>query len=192
MIRPVLFALSLLALGACRDEVAALPEPVGMTADAVGHFCQMNVLEHAGPKAQVHLAGLAHPLFFSQVRDAIAYQRMPEQSHAITVIYVSDMGGGTAWDNPGANNWIRADTALYVVGAAIAGGMGAPELVPFADRTEAEDFARQHGGSVLSLTEISDELVLAPVEFEGDGGSDAEAEDDIQQRLRALSHDMEG
>ncbi len=167
MIRRALFALSLLALGACRDDIAALPEPVEMTAEAVGHYCQMNLLEHPGPKAQVHLSGLPNPLFFSQVRDAIAYQRMPEQSHAITVIYVSDMGGGADWANPGASNWIRADTAIYVVGAAIAGGMGAPELVPFSTRAEAEAFAPDHGGAVMCARCDPRCLVLAPVEIDG-------------------------
>lgn len=190
MIRATLLALSLLALGACRDEIAALPAPVEMTVEAVGHYCQMNVLEHPGPKAQVHLAGMPNPLFFSQVRDAIAYQRMPEQSHAITVIYVSDMGGGADWANPGASNWIRADTAIYVVGAAIAGGMGAPELVPFSVRAEAEAFARDHGGAVMALDVIPDTVVLAPVEMDGDIGTDDDT--DFEERLRALSRELEG
>lgn len=192
MIRRALFALSLLALGACRDDIAALPEPVEMTAEAVGHYCQMNLLEHPGPKAQVHLSGLPNPLFFSQVRDAIAYQRMPEQSHAITVIYVSDMGYGANWDDPGARNWIPAATALYVVGADIAGGMGAPELVPFSTRAEAEAFALAHGGDILSLDAIPDALVLTPVEIDGDTGTGTDDDTDFEQRLRALSRQMEG
>ncbi|MDZ4093708.1 MAG: nitrous oxide reductase accessory protein NosL, partial [Paracoccaceae bacterium] len=77
----------LLPLAACRED-APLPGPVAMTAEAVGHYCQMGILEHPGPKAQVHLDGLPAPLFFSQVRDAVAYQRMPEQSGRIIAIYV--------------------------------------------------------------------------------------------------------
>lgn len=190
MIRPALFALCLLALGACRDEVAVLPDPVDMTAEAVGHYCQMNMLEHPGPKAQVHLSGLLNPLFFSQVRDAVAYQRMPEQSHAIVVIYVSDMGGGADWEDPGSHNWISAETAIYVVGAQIVGGMGAPELVPFSTRVEAEAFVSNHGGDIMSLDEIPDDMVLAPVEIDED--TDTEDESDFEQRLRALSRQMEG
>ncbi|MCL4675174.1 MAG: nitrous oxide reductase accessory protein NosL [Pararhodobacter sp.] len=191
MTRKFLLVLALLALGACRDEVAALPDPVEMTAEAVGHYCQMNVLEHPGPKAQVHLVGMVNPLFFSQVRDAIAYQRMPEQSHAIQAIYVSDMGGGADWDNPGIDNWIIATTAHYVIGAAVAGGMGAPELVPFSTLAEAEAFARLHGGTIAGLNDIPDDMVLAPVEFDIDQG-DADDDTDFQQRLRALSRELEG
>ncbi|KPQ07184.1 MAG: putative lipoprotein involved in nitrous oxide reduction [Rhodobacteraceae bacterium HLUCCA12] len=192
MIRPALLALSVLALAACREDSAeTLPDPVTMTAEAVGHFCQMNLLEHPGPKAQVHLDGMPWPLFFSQVRDAVAYQRMPEQSHLITAIYVSDMAApGADWDDPGADNWITADDAHYVVGADVEGGMGAPELVPFSNRDAAEDFVNQHGGTVLALSDIADDDVLAPVEFDGDIGSGDDS--DFDERLRALSNDLEG
>lgn len=170
MTRPLaLAALAALALLAgCKEDVAQAPEPVMLTAEATGHFCQMNLLEHPGPKAQVHLAGLPDPLFFSQVRDAVAYQRMPEQSHAIAAIYVNDMAAAPSWENPDAANWISAETALYVVGARTTGGMGAPELIPFSQRTAAEAWAAEHGGRVLALGDIPDAEVLAPVEFATD------------------------
>jgi len=190
MIRPVLLALSLLALAACREDIAALPAPVAMTEESTGHYCQMELLEHPGPKAQAHLAGLDHPLFFSQVRDVVAYQRMPEQSHVVTIAYVSDMGAaGATWDDPGATNWIAATEAQYVVGSAVAGGMGAPELVPFSHPQDAEAFAARHGGQVLQLDQIPDSAVLAPVET-GETGA-AGDEDDFQRRLRALNPDEE-
>jgi len=103
------------------------------------------------------------------VRDAIAYQRMPEQSHAIVAIYVSDMGAAPSWENPGTDNWISADDAVYVIGATVAGGMGAPELVPFADRAAAEDFVARNGGEILALASVTDDVVLAPVELDADG-----------------------
>lgn len=190
MIRPALLALLLVALAACKEQTATLPAPVAMTAESTGHYCQMELLEHPGPKAQAHLVGLPHPLFFSQVRDVVAYQRMPEQSHVLAVAYVSDMGApGATWDDPGAENWIAADEAWYVVGSAMAGGMGASELVPFARREAAGDFAARHGGQVLRLAEIPDAAVLAPVEA-GETGTAGE-EDEFQRRLRALSPEQE-
>jgi copper chaperone NosL len=166
MSRTALVIAALLGLAACREDVQAeRPVPVAMTEETLGHYCQMNLTEHPGPKAQVHLDGLPAPLFFSQVRDAIAYQRMPEQSHRITAVYVSDMGAAESWAEPGAENWIAAEAAYYVVGSAIIGGMGAPELVPFTERSAAEAFVRQHGGTILALAEIDDAEVLAPVEF---------------------------
>ena len=156
-----------------------------MNETALGHFCQMAMLEHPGPKAQVHLRGLpGKPLFFSQVRDAIAYLRMPEQSHEIAVVYVSDMGRADSWQSPGRDNWIPAQSAVYVLGSKRVGGMGAPEVVPFADKKAANAFAARHGGRLISLADIPDEAVLAPVT---QPEADSAENNDFEERLRALS-----
>ena len=183
--------LLVLLLAACKEEVAALPDPVPLTAEAVGHYCQMDLLDHPGPKAQVHLDGLTGlPLFFSQVRDAVAYTRMPEQSHAILGVYVNDMGAAASWDAPGPTNWIPADRAHYVVGSRRAGGMGAPELVPFADPAAAAAFAAANGGEVMALAAIPDSAVLTPVAVDGDIGADDDA--DYADRLRKLGQKTGG
>lgn len=178
--------LCLAILPACQEDTAEIPQAVTMTASAVGHFCQMNMLEHPGPKAQVHLTGLpGTPLFFSQVRDAVAYLRMPEQSHEIAAVYVSDMASAASWEIPGADNWIPASAAHYVVGSSRTGGMGAPELVPFSDAASAAQFAQQHGGQVQELADIPDTAVLAPVATSATTPDD----DDFADRLRALSQE---
>jgi copper chaperone NosL len=197
--RPLLLLLAILTLAACREDLAGLPQPVPLTADSVGHYCQMDLLEHPGPKAQVHLKGLPDPLFFSQVRDAIAYQRMPEQSHAISVIYVNDMGAAPAWDRPGADNWINAAQAHYVTGSAAKGGMDAPELVPFLSSWQAEAFARAHGGRVVTLAQVADADVLAagPVATAPDTAPDPasigqpDEETDFRARLDRLSRERQ-
>ena len=175
----------ILLLAACRDEAAQSVTPVALTADAVDHYCQMNVIEHAGPKAQVHLDGLpGAPLFFAQVRDAVAYARMPEQDRRILAIWVNDMGAeGATWDDPGtATNWIDAMAASYVIGSDMKGGMEAPELVPFADAGKAAAFAAAHGGQVRAFADIPDSAVIPP-----DAPLAAE-DDDITDRLDALTH----
>ncbi len=179
--------LAILALAACKEEAAAPPPPASMTAEAVGHFCQMDLLEHPGPKAQVHLDGMPNPLFFSQVRDAEAYRRMPEQSHAIRAIYVSDMAVAPGWDDPGKDNWIAADSAVYVVGAAITGGMGAQEFVPFSDRAAAREFADRHGGELMELADIPDHDVFAPDNAPEDAPTGAD-DSEYLKRLRAITN----
>ncbi|MCB1527153.1 MAG: nitrous oxide reductase accessory protein NosL [Hyphomicrobiaceae bacterium] len=155
-----------LLLCACRSDTSIdKPSPVTMTKDALGHYCQMNLSEHPGPKAQIHLEGLPAPLFFAQVRDAIAYQRMPEQSHAIRAIYVSDMAKAESWNNPGIDNWAPAEDAFYVVDSRMTGGMGAAELVPFGTHESAEKFIQENGGELRKLDQIPDSMVLAPVEM---------------------------
>ncbi|MHA6325328.1 nitrous oxide reductase accessory protein NosL [Roseivivax sp. CAU 1753] len=183
---PLLIAL--LALTACKPEVTQDISAVPLSEAAVGHYCQMDLLEHKGPKAQAHLAGLpGAPLFFSQVRDVVAYMRMPEQSHQILTVWVSDMAApGATWESPGRSNWIAASTATYVVGARVLGGMGAPELVPFSTPAAAADFAAANGGQVMTLDQIPDSAVLAPVALDGDADGDAE-DADFENRLRALA-----
>ena len=54
-LRPVLIAAALMLLSACKEEVAQNTAPQDMTPETLGHYCQMNLLEHPGPKAQVFL-----------------------------------------------------------------------------------------------------------------------------------------
>ncbi|WP_372886280.1 nitrous oxide reductase accessory protein NosL [Shimia sp.] len=167
MIRPLLFAALALGLAACKEEAAeAPPPPVELTAEALSYFCQMNIADHGGPKGQVHLEGLPAPLFFSQVRDLVAYLKSPERDADIVAIYVSDMGAAKSWNEPGIANWIAADEALFVVGAPVAGGMGAQEIVPFAQSRAAEDFINQYGGMSLSLKDIPDDAALGAVNLD--------------------------
>lgn len=187
MKRALVFAL---LLTACQEEAQDV-SPVALTESAVGHYCQMDILEHPGPKAQVHLDGQpGMPLFFSQVRDAVAYARLPEQDGVILAIYVNDMGApGATWQDPGRVNWIDAATAHYVTGSTVEGGMGAPELVPFADPDKAAAFAAESGGAVLLLSEVPDNAVIAPADLVGESGDD---DTDFNARLKALSERIEG
>ena len=165
MMKWPLLALALLA--ACDDETSrALPSPMTLNDDAAGFYCQMVILEHDGPKAQLFLEGGIAPLWFSQVRDGLAYLKSPEQEGVILVLYVNDMGKAPSYADPGADNWINAKDAYYVVGSDAIGGMGAPELVPFGTAESAQEFAATHGGTVQKLDEISIESVLSPVEFD--------------------------
>ena len=190
-LRSALLVAALMLLSACKEEVVQSTAPQDMTPQTLGHYCQMNLLEHPGPKAQVFLEGNAAPLFFSQVRDAIAYMRGPEQVAPILAVYVNDMGkAGATWDRPGDGNWIAADKAFYVLGSARAGGMGAPEAVPFSSRERAEDFVLTEGGRVLTLADITTDMVLAPVEAGADQGDEDDA--DFDGRLRALPNKAGG
>lgn len=158
-----LFA-TLAVIAGCREDLAALPKPVAMTEENVSFYCQMNVLAHGGPKAQVHQEGMPAPLFFAQVRDGMAFLKSPERDARILATYVSDMGAAASWSEPGASNWINVDEAIFVVEAEVAGGMGAPEIVPFADAARAEEFIARFGGRAVTLPEIPDDAVFGQVE----------------------------
>lgn len=163
----VLSCLAAIVVAGCSPQQAVVvAEPVTLTGEAIGHYCQMIVLNHPGPKAQVHLTGNRQPLWFTQIRDAMAFERLPEETAEIAAIFVSDMGAAASWDNPGTDNWIDARNAHYVVDSDRRGGMGAPELVPFALRQKADAFAGRHGGTVIDYSAITDEMVLAPVDVD--------------------------
>lgn len=157
----------LLVVSACNEKSAkqVVPAPVAMTEEALGHYCSMNILEHTGPKAQIHVKGLLFPIWFSQVRDAIAFMRLPEETHEPVVIYVNDMGKSAEWDFPGDDTWIDIQKAYFVINSARIGGMGAPEAVPFGTEAAATGFSDKHGGEVVRLAEIPDAYILGPVDL---------------------------
>ncbi|MRG73946.1 copper resistance protein CopZ [Alphaproteobacteria bacterium HT1-32] len=157
----------LLLTGGCSEQDAQIiaPGPVALTEEALGHYCNMNILEHTGPKAQIHLKDIQFPVWFSQVRDAIAYTRMPEETLEPVSIYVNDMGRATSWDYPENDTWIDINKAFFVIGSTRAGGMGAPEAIPFGSKDQAEAFTARHGGEVRSLDMIPDAYVLGPVDL---------------------------
>jgi len=154
------------ALIACKDEQAKIPGPVLITEQDVSYCCQMTVLGHEGPKGQIHLKNQPTPLFFTQVRDAVAYLKAAERDAEILAVYVSDMGAAPSWADMGQGNWIDINAAHMVVGAGVQGGMGAPEIVPFSKADEAQKFAAQYGGMVMPIAEIPKQAVLDEIDMD--------------------------
>lgn len=153
-------------LAGCKDEstTAAPPTPLEVQADATGHYCGMQLTDHTGPKGQIHVAN-GPPYWFSSVRDTIAFTRLPEEPRDIVAIYVNDMGRASNWDQPEAGTWIDARQAHFVIESNQAGGMGAPEAVPFSDPAAAEVFRNEHGGRIVRLDEVPDDYVLGTVDL---------------------------
>jgi copper chaperone NosL len=158
---PILLV-GMLALPGCNDrkEAAGPPPPYDLTATAIGHYCGMNIVEHAGPKGQILLANRKEPVWFSSARDTLSFTMLPEEPKDIRAIYVSDMGKADSWEKPGIKNWVDARQAVFVIESRMKGGMGADELVPFSDRKAAETFASRNGGRIVSFAEVPKEYVL--------------------------------
>jgi copper chaperone NosL len=137
------------------------PPPQELSRDAIGYFCQMTVVEHTGPKGQVILADREQPLWFVSVRDTLVFTTLPGEPKNISAIYVTDMGRAD-WDNPQPGTWLDAHQAWYVVNSDRTGGMGAPEIVPFGTKEDAERFISRHGGAIVAFDAIDrEELVQA-------------------------------
>jgi copper chaperone NosL len=164
----ILVALAAGLLAACdaEPEAVAPVAPVEVSADATGRYCGMLLADHEGPKGQIHLAGSEEPLWFSSVRDTIAFTRLPEESKDIAAIYVNDMGEAQDWAQPEPGTWTEARDAWFVIESSRRGGMGAPEAVPFSDEAAAEAFRSAHGGQLVRFDDIPEDYVLGPVELD--------------------------
>jgi copper chaperone NosL len=148
------------ALAACDgDETADVPKPAELTRDDISHFGRMIVQNHKGPKGQIHLKDHRKPLWFSSVRDTIAFTMLPGESKRVAAVYVNDMTRAS-WQRPEPGTWIDARAASYVIGSRRRGGMGAPEAVPFAKRDAAAKFATKYGGRVVGFGDIPRDYIL--------------------------------
>ncbi|MEH6718425.1 MAG: nitrous oxide reductase accessory protein NosL [Aurantimonas endophytica] len=171
--RPIVAAAiaAVLTLAGCSDdEETPMPTPVAMTEDAIGHYCGMNVLEHPGPKGQIMLGPNPEPVWFSSARDLVAFTMLPEEAKNISALYVSDMAKAASWESPGANNWVEARRAFYVIGSSMRGGMGAPETVPFSSEVAAVAFTDRNGGEVVRFADIPPDYVLGTDDVPVDDG----------------------
>lgn len=163
-------AAALTLVSACKEETASIPDPLTLSDEALGHYCQMYVADHPGPKAQIFVRGLAAPLWFSQVSDARAYLFDPEREGDILAVYVSDMGQAESWSIPGADNWTPAAGAFYLIESSQIGGMGTPEAIPFADRAMAEAEQARLGGQIVGWAEITEDYVRPDWNLRADAG----------------------
>ena len=153
--------LFIIFLSAC-EKTPAIETPAAqtLTREASGYYCLMTVVNHNGPKGQIILTDKQQALWFTSVRDTIAFTLSPEEPKNIAAIYVNDMSDAD-WDNPGANNWIDARNAWYVLGSNRSGGMGAAEAIPFATEEKAELFANNQGGAVYNFDTIPQDYIIA-------------------------------
>lgn len=164
------FAATLMLAGCSEEKQAVMPLPFALTQEAMGRYCGMNVLEHAGPKGQIILEQIPEAIWFSSARDTLAFTMLPEEPKEIAAIYVSDMGKAQSWEEPGAENWVDARQAFFVIDSAQRGGMGAEEAVPFSKETDARAFATKHGGQVVGFNDMPKDYIL------GSSGTETPAE----------------
>lgn len=149
-------AVPLSALVACsKEEGAAAPVPVEIQAGTTCELDGMALAEYGGPKAQVHYAGMAAPVFFCDTVEMFSTLLRPEQVRAVRAAFVQDMAKAD-WDKP-RGHWFDASTGFYVVGSKRHGSMG-PTIASFAAEAEAQKFSGQWGGKVLRFAEVKPDM----------------------------------
>lgn len=156
----LLFA-CLVTLAGCGNngQDGSPPAPLQISAEATGHYCGMNLLEHEGPKGQIFLAGQAQPVWFTAVKQVFAYTLLPEESKSITAIYVNDMGKAANWAQPELNAWVEARQAWYVIESDYVGGMGVEDALPFSERDKAQAFTTEHGGRTVRFQDMPEAYI---------------------------------
>lgn len=158
----LIIAATCMILAGCsaQNEPAVMPDPWPITADAVGHYCAMDLIEHDGPKGQIFIRGRSDPLWFSTIRQVLAYTIMPDSPRGLDAIYVTDMGIVKNMRQPEQESWMDARKAYFVTESKLPGGMGGEDPLPFGDRAKADEFAAEYGGTVLTFDEIPEDYIL--------------------------------
>ncbi len=156
-------AIAAVSLVSCGQKLGApaLPKPLEIAADSVGHFCGMLLFEHPGPKGQIFLSDRTDPVWFASVSETFAFTMLEEEPKNIVAIYVTDMGRATDWQKPGPGTWVDATKAFYVIGGRRRGGMGEDEAVPFADAALARQFVLEGGGRVVAFNAVPKDYILS-------------------------------
>jgi copper chaperone NosL len=116
----------------------------------------MLLSDYPGPKAQVHYAGQAQPVFFCDTVELFNTLLAGEQVRAAKAVYVQDMGKAD-WNQP-TGHWIDAKVGIYVLGSKRHGSMG-PTIGSFAQQADADKFAAEYGGKVLHFGDITADMV---------------------------------
>lgn len=155
--------LALIASACSKEEAAVVPPAQTMAADATGYYCGMLLSEHSGPKGQILLASGGDPVWFTSVRDTFNFLRLPEEPKDVAAVYVSDMGAAATWEQPGADNWIPAAGAVFVIDSDREGGMGGAEAVPFGKQDAATAFVAAHGGRIVGFEDAKAALAADTV-----------------------------
>ena len=146
------------SLAACDNSAqkAASLAPVEIDRSTSCELDGMLLSDYPGPKAQVHYAGQAQPVFFCDTVELFSTLLAGEQVRAVQAVYVQDMGQ-TSWEQP-VGHWIDAKTGFFVLGSKRHGSMG-PTIGSFAQEADAQKFAAEYGGKVLRFGEITAGMV---------------------------------
>jgi copper chaperone NosL len=138
-------------LGCAEAGSAAVLAPVEIDAASTCDLDGMLLADYPGPKAQIHYAGVAAPVFFCDTIEMFSALLQPEQVKPVRAAFVQDMARAD-WDNP-RGHWFDARSGFYVAGSKRRGSMG-PTFASFSAQADADKFVAQHGGKVLRYAEV--------------------------------------
>jgi len=150
---------SLLLLVSCEEnKQQMLHQAVQIESSDECHLCGMLISQFDGPKGELYQKGNVKVQKFCSTRDLLSYYLDPENKRKISQIFVHDMSK-MPWGKTNDNYFIDAKKAWFVAGANKTGAMG-KTLASFSEKKDAQAFADEFGGNVLSLQQITLSMLL--------------------------------
>lgn len=158
--RGIILCLVLLStLSACSDDSAqqtVIHKAVAMESSDECHLCGMLITHFDGPKGEIFRKEQGEKVYkFCSTRDMFSYYLDPENTRNVSQILVHDMSkmpwGSESIDD---KHFIDAKSAWFVIGSEKTGAMG-KTLASFSLQKDAQAFADEFGGSVLSFKDIN-------------------------------------
>jgi len=146
-------------LAACSDnsvQKELVHKAVAMESSDECHLCGMLITHFDGPKGEIFRKEQGEKVFkFCSTRDMFSYYLDPENKRNVRQILVHDMSK-MPWgsDSIDDKHFIDAKVAWFVVGSEKTGAMG-KTLASFSLETDAQAFAEEFGGKVLSFNEVN-------------------------------------
>lgn len=125
--------------------------PVGTTCAS----CGMIVLKYSGPHVQVIWKN-GKRTFYCDLREIMSEILNKVYFERMGAIYVQNFGG-KKWGSYNGN-WIKAQTAVYVIFSRKSGSMG-QSFVPFKNKDEAREFQKTFGGKIFKFSQITQAVV---------------------------------
>ncbi|MCL9818066.1 nitrous oxide reductase accessory protein NosL [Natronocalculus amylovorans] len=162
-----------LALAGCTGESEELPAAISLDDGQSCDACGMVIEEHPGPTGQVFFedepADRDGPAWFCSGTCTYTYRfDREDEGWNPRVTYLTDYTA-VSYDVSGdsepsisahlsADAYVQESQLFVVAGSDVLGAMG-PDVIPFSDEDDAEEFASEYGGSVIAATDIDRELI---------------------------------
>ncbi len=135
---------------------SALAQNLGFTDEDRCAACNMSITKHPGPKGIVKLQD-GSILKFCSTRDTYCYATAPKNKDKVDAIFVHDVAK-IDWAKPNDDALVDGKNIFFVYGSSKRAVMG-PSVATFANKDEAEKFAKEFGGVVYEQKYLSPEFL---------------------------------
>lgn len=138
------------------EQQKVIHQAVAMESSDECHLCGMLITRFDGPKGEVFRKEQGDQVYkFCSTRDMFSYYLDPENQRNVSQMLVHDMSK-MPWGSDSIDDkyFIDAKTAWYVMGSEKTGAMGAT-LASFSQQADAQAFAKEFGGKVISFKDIN-------------------------------------